>query len=371
MKILHIIESGGFYGAERVLVELILGLKELGHESLVLSIGRTSVSASGLEKVLQQNHIEFISLHVSIRQSLEVNRQVIRLIARHHCDLVHSHSYKSNILLALIKRRQRAVPFCCTLHGYVVAKRFSRMWLYQWLDKLALHYMQHIFLVSKSMLQLPVISKIDKSKYSIIENGIGGYQSLQTNLDISVLQFIAEKEHKYIAVGRLALEKGFDILIRAFAKTLNEKTSRGLVIFGDGPERTRLQNMINELQLQQHIMLYGFCTNVPNYFQHFNHFIMPSLTEGAPISLLEAMYAEMNCIASKVGSIPKMLDDGKAGYLITANSSVELEHIFENDIPHKGALAKQHATQHYTHIQMAQSYFTTYQTLPSKYESRH
>jgi len=53
VKILHVIESGGFYGAERVLVELVLGLRELQHDCLVVSIGRTKETASALETILR------------------------------------------------------------------------------------------------------------------------------------------------------------------------------------------------------------------------------------------------------------------------------------------------------------------------------
>ena len=363
MKILHVIESGGFYGAERVLVELILGLKTLGHDSIVLSIGRMENTASALEQILTDYKIEYIPLHIDLKQSLQINRQVIACVKQRNCDLVHSHSYKSNILLAL--NHHRPVPFCSTLHGYVVAKRFSRMWLYQWLDKFALHYMQHVFLVSKPMLQLTSISKLKASQYSVIENGIGGYQSSQSVLDSCVLNFLHDKQHKYIAVGRLALEKGFELLIRVFAKTVKEKNSAVLVIFGDGQEKLHLQTLITELQMQKHILLYGFCSNVTHYFKHFDHFVMPSLTEGAPISLLEAMSAEMNCIATKVGAIPQMLDDGKAGYLISRNSASELEKQLKGELRHKGKEAKQQVTAHYTHLQMAKAYLSTYQNLLS------
>lgn len=366
MKILHVIESGGFYGAERVLVELILGLKALGHESLVLSIGRTASSAVALENVLTNYDIQYIPLHVSIKSSLRINQQVIRCIAQYDCNLVHSHSYKSNTLLALIKRDKRTVPFCCTVHGYVAAKKWSRMWLYQWLDKMALRYMQHVFLVSESMLNLLSISKLAVSNRSVIENGIGGYQAFPAEIDREVLTFIEGSERSCIAVGRLAKEKGFDILIKAFAKVVNIKPTAVLIIFGDGSEKDKLQAQIDDLDMQRHIMLYGFCANVPDYFTHFDDFVMSSLTEGAPISLLEAMYAEMNCIATRVGSIPKMLKGGEVGHLIAADSEVELETILAVNHNHKGKLALQYANEHYSHIKMAQAYLNTYQTLPAK-----
>ena len=98
-----------------------------------------------------------------------------------------------------------------------------------------------------------------------------------------------------------------------------------LVIFGEGIERPALERIITKHGLQQRVLLAGYQEGARNYIPLFDLFVMPSLTEGLPITLLEVMQANVPVVASAVGGIPEVLDGGKAGLLVKPECKEDLQ----------------------------------------------
>ena len=97
-----------------------------------------------------------------------------------------------------------------------------------------------------------------------------------------------------------------------------------VVVIGEGRERQKLEDLINQLGLQERVRMVGFLKNAAATFSCFDFLVMPSLTEGLPITLLEAMRARLPVIASRVGGIPQLLTDGVSGLLVAPNNENEL-----------------------------------------------
>ena len=120
-----------------------------------------------------------------------------------------------------------------------------------------------------------------------------------------------------LGVGRLSREKGFDRLLSAFSELRKASPKSGLVIVGEGGLRQQLEALVEELGVKDDVLMPGYCSTVPALLRHSTALVMPSLTEGLPITLLEAMSLKTPVVASAVGEIPKVLGDGQGGILLS------------------------------------------------------
>ena len=169
------------------------------------------------------------------------------------------------------------------------------------------------------------------------------------------------------AIGRLSPEKGFNYLIEAIHKI--NSSSIKLVIIGDGPERENLERLINKFGMKGKILLPGYMPEAFKYLPFFNVFVLPSLTEGLPITLLEAMQAGIPIIATRAGGVPETLNDGEAGIIVEPGDSKPLEKAIRllcKDKEHARRLAgkaKEIAKTRYSSREMALRYYEVYKSL--------
>ena len=124
----------------------------------------------------------------------------------------------------------------------------------------------------------------------------------------------------FVAIGRLSPEKGFELLIEAFARanSSNGEVHR-LLIVGEGPERSRLERQIVAFGLQRSVLLAGYVQGADRLLEHAAAFVMSSYTEGMPLVLLEAMQWPVPILATSVGGIPEILGTDACGMLVAPN----------------------------------------------------
>jgi glycosyltransferase involved in cell wall biosynthesis len=127
-----------------------------------------------------------------------------------------------------------------------------------------------------------------------------------------------------VAAGRLASWKGFDVLIRAMKILLQNRPAR-LIILGDGPLRSELQALINELGLSEVVTLLGYVENPLKYFARANVFVLSSHVEGLPNVLVEAMMSGCTAVSTDCPTGPReVLQGGKYGYLVPMNDPIAM-----------------------------------------------
>lgn len=118
---------------------------------------------------------------------------------------------------------------------------------------------------------------------------------------------------RIVAVSRFDPVKGLDVLVRAIAEVRSDVR---VVVFGDGPERSRIEALISELGVGDRVELAGWADDVRARLVDFDLFVLPSRLEGLPMSLLEAMQAGVAAIATDVGSVDEVIDDGVTGRIV-------------------------------------------------------
>lgn len=372
LKILHLIDSGGLYGAEVVLLHLVEEQLKAGLNPFILSAGTYDITEKPIEKAARDRGLPLITWRMDAGLNIYQAWKILCYARKNNFILLHSHGYKFNILMGLFPRSLRAIPILSTLHGYVNAPRYSKMWVYEFLDKLFLPRIDATVLVNSRMRDLKIIQGLNLSNVYEIPNGIpanNNYVDITNDLDVQ--KFLSTHPRIIGAVGRLSPEKGLCYLIEAFSKLHSIFPGLGLLIIGEGNERKKLQKQVQEHDISQHVLMPGYRASIPSYLSKFDIYIMPSLTEGLPITLLEAMLESIPIIASNVGGIPQVLDHGRYGKLVSPKRADQLfeaiEYMLNNSIQAKKIAIEGHqwVMNHYSVSSMEYAYRKLYFKLSS------
>jgi glycosyltransferase involved in cell wall biosynthesis len=305
MKVAHIIDSGGYYGAEAMLVNLCIEQIKNSVSVLVISIGTRKNPLKPLEKKLTELNIPYIRWNMLPLPDLRESFKILDYCLNNQIDIIHSHGYKGNILLGLIPISWRKLPVISTIHGYTKHKLFSKMTIYQTLDKFCISKLDAVVLVSPSMKSQVPGKKIGQKLY-IIDNGIPT-EDLDGNRKAYISLF--QKDDLRIgSLGRLSYEKNFAMLVEAFSTIIRTLPHAKLVIYGEGPERATLESQIHALGLGDKVFLPGFLRGTTAFFKDIDVFVNCSLTEGMPISIIESMRNGCPVIATDIPANKTLLE---------------------------------------------------------------
>jgi glycosyltransferase involved in cell wall biosynthesis len=126
------------------------------------------------------------------------------------------------------------------------------------------------------------------------------------------------------AVGRLSPEKGFDVFVRAAAIVARHRPDVSFVLYGEGPLRPALEELIRREGLVGRFVLGGFRQDLPAVLPQLDVAVSSSHTEGLPVALLEAMAAGLPVVATRVGGTPEVVADGVTGLLVPPNDPAAL-----------------------------------------------
>lgn len=167
------------------------------------------------------------------------------------------------------------------------------------------------------------------------------------------------------SLGRLAPQKGYDVLVRALA----ELPDVHAVIVGDGDERVPLERLADDLGVSERLHILGWRDDPRNHLTSFDVFVLPSRYEGFPLSIVEAMQAGLPIVASDVGSIAEALDGERAGVLVESGDHAGLARaigdlIADDDRRARlGAHAREVALARHTSRAMADGFMRLYEAL--------
>jgi glycosyltransferase involved in cell wall biosynthesis len=371
MRILHLIDSDGIYGAEQVLLYLARETQRRGDECVIGSIRPPATPATPFEELARSWQIEVVPIRIAPRPTPDVVFSLLRIVRGVKADVTHSHGYKANILLGRLPRSVRG-PMMATLHGWTELNGFSVLGLYQRVDRFSMRGMDAVVVVARSILQLPAIRSLGEGRAVLIENGVPPLQerladqhrAAVTDLPAAVTEFVA-RNPTLVAIGRLSSEKGFDLLLEAFAHARIPRSVQLLVI-GDGPARDELEQKRLDYSLSDRVMLAGYVGGPDRALANAAGFVMSSLTEGLPLVLLEALQWNVPIVATRVGAIPDLLEGHRRSFLIPASDvaamSRALERLLADGVPQRSYLARDNdeGAERYSSVRMASEYATVY-----------
>lgn len=246
---------------------------------------------------------------------LRAVRELLRLCRREQVTIWHGHDYKSNSLGLLLKRFW-PMRLVTTVHGWIDNTR--RLSLYNTIDRFALRHYERVVCVSENLRQRCVTAGVRPDRCLVIENGIDldYYRRTQTTVEAKQRLGIAPNRLVVGAVGRLSSEKGFDLLIQAIGRLVEQHVDLQLVVVGEGDQRATLEHEVVRLGLTDRVLLAGYQSDTLAWYQAMDVYCLSSLTEGLPNVVLEAMALEVPVVATKVAGVPGLLGHGGSGVLV-------------------------------------------------------
>lgn len=323
---IQLTSTGGFYGAERTLVELAAHLAGQGWESHVIAlegqgarevVRRASACGVQAEAYVPEGRLGATTLLGKLRATL----------ARHPQAIVHSHGYKPDLLLAAL-RVPRRLGCLSTCHSWY--SDTAKMKLTEYLDKRVLRRFDHVVAVSDDIAADLHHSGVPEAHVSRIDNGIcAPTAEPAARAQIRAEFALAPQERLIVQIGRLARSKRTDLLLEAVAGLPPTIPVRVLLV-GDGDQRNALQHRTRTLGIAERVSFCGYRSDVHRLLAAADLLTLTSNQEGLPIILLEAM--AMNCpiVSSDVGAIPSVLEDGQSARIFPSENVQALRQALED-----------------------------------------
>jgi glycosyltransferase involved in cell wall biosynthesis len=252
-------------------------------------------------------------------------RQLRHILKEEQIDLVHTHTSKAALLGALAARLLRRPVSVNTAHnlGFIAMPNPMVKVLF-WLYDRALFALgtDAVIVVSQFVEQRVLTARlIARKKLHVIHNGI-----LEANLHRREL--VAQKPsgdvNNIICVARLVWFKGLHTLIDAMPQIVQRHPKTLLKIAGDGELEGALRQQVKKLGMGDYVEFLGLRLDVPHLLTNADIFVLPSVSEGLPISILEAMTTGLPVVATRVGGVPELVEEGVTGFVVPPENPGEL-----------------------------------------------
>ena len=300
---IQIVSTGGFYGAERTLLELATFLRDRGWDSRIVAL-----EGDGAGELIQRASEQGIAAEAYVpRGRLGLAAMVRRLgatLAAESRAVVHSHGYKPDILLAALGVPRR-LPCIATCHSWYSETR--KLKALEYLDKWAVRRFDHVVAVSEEIYGDLHNSGSPAAKLSKIDNGISApVIDAHRKNELRAEWNLAPDEKLIVQIGRLAKSKRNALLIKAVADLPAEISAR-VAFVGDGEERAALAEYARGIGVENRVIFAGYRRDAAAIMAAADVLAITSNKEGLPIVLLEAMAVGCPIIATAVGEIPKVL----------------------------------------------------------------
>lgn len=311
-------------GVEKVIFEVSKRLQKLGCDIIVLTLNtRKTLKSENHEggKVYRANCVDLTgNTGIQLSVSLEAIFEIARVCKEEKPDILHANNrFFFTTLCAVALKGLLKRPLVMTAHlgpmalekGWLdfvikVYERTISKWIFRRSDC--------IIAVSRAVKQHIVNLGVEPSKVKVIPNGV----SLKDYIPMQKSSHRSEQcmSKRIVTVGRLIQNKGIHHLIDAAPEVLQRFPSTEFIIVGEGPMRTELESRAKEKCVSHAFRFHGFVPKVSDILNTNDIFVRPSLTEGMPLAVLEAMACGLPVVATRVAGTPEIVIDHETGILV-------------------------------------------------------
>jgi glycosyltransferase involved in cell wall biosynthesis len=260
---------------------------------------------------------------IDVRRDFGAVARLRHLMSSSDWSLLHAHGWKAGMVALLARFPSRRPPLVLTLHNEL-SPRFAgwRRWLIGQALDLPLRYSDALICVS-SQLQQTVEARCRSSaaKLTKIQNGID-LASLERIAASATTSSQERDDHRYTVgtVSRMIPEKGISDLLRAFVQVRPRIPGVVLSLVGDGPNRQEFENEARQLGLGESVVFHGWRSDATELMSYFDVFVLPSWSEGTPLTVMEAMALGRPVIATDVGGVRDLVTHMQTGVLVAPRS---------------------------------------------------
>lgn len=299
VNILHLITGLDPGGAERVVFDLCRNSSSNRFNVFTISLSKKKVLLNKF--IAYKINTQSLKMEKTLINFIQAFSYLIKFTKKERIKIIHAHMIHAMIMASLIKIFNKDIKIVFTSHNVKFGSKFRKFLIY----------------IFKPFRNVDILFSENLKKFYyrrsasvVIPNGI---DLMAYNIKVSKYDI-----YTFIAIGRLEYVKNHSLLIDV-AEKLKGNFEFKILIVGEGELRSELETKINEKGLTGQVSLLGFRNNIAELLSKSHVFVMPSLWEGLPISLLEAGASGLPILSTPVGNIPSLINENN-GYLSDKNN---------------------------------------------------
>jgi glycosyltransferase involved in cell wall biosynthesis len=330
VRVLRLIARLNMGGPALHVSYLTEGLADRGYETTLaagsLARGESSMSFVAEElgvdvRTIAQLHREISPLY----DPLSVAR-IVRLIKRVQPHILHTHTAKAGAvgrIAALLAGDARPPVVVHTFHGHVLRGYFDPVTtsFFRGLERSLAATTTRLVAVSPEVRDdLVRLGVAPPEKFSVIRLGIDLDRRITSSTDdgTELRRLFGVPPDAFVVgwIGRMTAIKRVPDILRAFRRLLDRGVEARLCLVGDGPDRESVEEHARDLDIAKKTLFVGYQHDVAPYYAFFDAFVLTSANEGTPVVVIEALAGCCPAVATRVGGLPDVVDDGVDGFLV-------------------------------------------------------
>jgi glycosyltransferase involved in cell wall biosynthesis len=385
LKVIHIITRLDWGGSARNTMLTVLGHHRSRFLPVVVAGHIGSWTAQGGSQATEANcqalNTAGVQWHLIPTLTREVNPvkdirtlwNLVRLFRRERPDIVHTHTSKAGILGRLAAWVAGVPIVIHTPHGHVFYGHFGKVlsWAFMTIERM----------FARGTSKIITLTELEKRDHLQCDVGREGqFRSVFSGIDVAQFRAASKTrgenrsrlgyldEHIVVgSVGWLTPIKGHQYLVEAMATLKPQYPTLQCLIIGSGPLETELMQLADEKGVATAIRFLGYTQDIPSYLSAMDIFVLPSLNEGMGRALIEAMAVGLPVVATNVGGIPAVVQDGTTGLLVAPGNSHAVAEAIERYLQDPewtqriGAAARGHITEKFDVSSLIQGVESVYE----------
>jgi glycosyltransferase involved in cell wall biosynthesis len=337
-KILRIIARLNMGGPALHVAYLTAGLRERGYDTTLvagsLARGEDSMAFVADELDVDVVRIDELGREISPLRDLIATLRLARLIRRERPDILHTHTAKAGTVgrvAALLSGRKGPPIVVHTFHGHVLRGYFGplRSLFFRLLERWLAARTTVLIAVSPQVRDDLVALRVAPSeRFVVIRLGIELDERVSGSQDgrLESRRYLGIPPDRFAVgwIGRMTAVKRTDDVLVAFKRLRDGGVDACLCMVGDGPDRPQLEHRAHELGIVKDTLFLGYQEDVAPFYAAFDALVLPSSNEGTPVSAIEALAAGRPVVATRVGGVPDVVQEGEDGFLVEPGATDEL-----------------------------------------------
>lgn len=312
-KCLHILPMNKLSGAEKMALILCRNMKH--YEPIVVCGG------DDLKNLFEKNGVKSYTLNFCTKKRLSTIKALKNIIQENRIEILHAHDNNASLNAYLVKKiYQLEIKIISHIHNcypWLKGDNFNKK-----IDRFLRQRYDYNITCGKFVYDFysENATYFEPEKTEIISNAIDVEEIMKIDLANSqevIQEFNIPKDKTILGfIGRLDEQKGIIPFINEFAKYKDDFGDCRILLVGNGSQEEEIRSLIKELEVEELFILTGFQNDVYKFYSIIDVFILPSLYEGLPMVLLEAMTFKKTVVSMNVGSISEVIENNKTGILI-------------------------------------------------------
>jgi len=341
ISVLRVIARLNMGGPALHVTYLSEGLADRGYDTTLvvgeLARGEGSMAFVAESRGIKTVRLSSLSREIAPLRDLVALLRLTRFIREQRPRIVHTHTAKAGAIgrVAAVLAGGEPKPIVIhTFHGHVLRGYFGpiRTFGFLTLERLLARVSTKLVAVSPEVRdELVSLGVAPSEKFAVVRLGVELAERVRDSDRAETRRQLGLPPERFVIgwVGRMTAVKRVDDAIEAFRILLDRGVDATLCLVGDGPDRDQLERRAKELGVIRHCLFLGYQEEMGGWFAAFDAFALPSANEGTPVSVIEALAAGCPVVATRVGGVPDVVDDGRTGFLVDSGDTTALANRLE------------------------------------------